>query len=326
MANPSVSVIIPFYNAETTLEKTLASLAAQTYRDIQIVLVNDGSTDGSTDVIERFTACNGDFPYPPILITLNGNQGVATARAAGLENATGDYVIHCDADDYMHPSYIQQLYDTARMYDADVVVSGMTYVYGERTKVVPQLIATKQGAPHATLNELPINTSTFTLCCKLIRRDFIISNDIAFFSGVDRWEDLGFVTQVLALNPVIASCSLAGYYYVQHDRGKSLSRSKSELLLRDHLMMALMIEEWMMERGVHDRYEHFLTYLKYVAKIKYLRCKPRDVAKWKQTFPEVNGRIMSLTHVLLVVRMLTRLVAVLPTKLSQAVANIADSL
>ncbi len=319
MANPSVSIIIPFYNAEATLEHTLASLTAQTHRDIQLILVNDGSTDASTDIIERFTACHCDFQHPPLLINLNGNQGAATARATGLENATGDYVIHCDADDYLHPSYIQQLYDTARMYDADMVVSGMTYVKGERSYEVAQPIT-----PQSTLNDLPLNTVTFSLVNKLIRREFITSNGIAFFYGIDRWEDLGFITQVLALNPIIAECSLPGYYYVQQPDGKSLSRSKSELLLRDHLMMALMIEQWMMERDIHDRYEHYLTYLKYVAKIKYLRCKPRDVAKWKQTFPEVNSRIWSLTHVPVAIRMLTRLVAIMPTKISQAVANLTN--
>lgn len=321
MANPSVSVILPFYNAESTLERTLASLAVQTHRDIQLILVNDGSTDASTDIIERFTACHCNFQHPPLLINLNGNQGVGTARATGLDNATGDYVVHCDADDYMHPSYIQQLHDTARMYDADMVVSGMTCVEGERTYEVAQPIT-----PQCILNDLPINTVTFSLWNKLIKREFITSNGIAFFYGIDRWEDLGFITQVLALKPVIAVCSLAGYYYVQPAEGKSLSRSKSELLLRDHLMMALMIEQWMMERDLHDRYEHYLTYLKYVAKIKYLRCKPRDVAKWKQTFPEVNRRIWSLRHVPMGIRTLTRIVALLPTKISQAVANIADSL
>ena len=96
--NPMVSIIVPVYNAEKYLERCLDSLVSQTLREIEIICVNDGSTDKSMEILSSYAK-----KHPFLLILDQKNQGPGTARNTALENARGKYIIFCDADDTLEP-------------------------------------------------------------------------------------------------------------------------------------------------------------------------------------------------------------------------------
>ena len=99
-----VSIIVPIYNTERYLEKCLTSIMQQTYQDLEIILINDGSKDNSGEIAASFVELDSRF----VLIEQE-NQGVSTARNNGLDKAHGEYVLFIDSDDRMHPDMVSVL-------------------------------------------------------------------------------------------------------------------------------------------------------------------------------------------------------------------------
>ena len=124
---PIVSYIVPIYNAERFLRKTLDALSAQTYEDVEFILVDDGSTDGSAAVCDEYCAKDSRFKC---LHTANG--GVSRARNAGIEKAAGEYVMFCDADDIPHPDIVKTLVEKCR--GDDIVLCGFRRVGGKEIR------------------------------------------------------------------------------------------------------------------------------------------------------------------------------------------------
>ncbi|WP_410264038.1 glycosyltransferase family 2 protein [Barnesiella intestinihominis] len=114
---PNVSVIIPVYNIEKHLEKCLDSVIGQTLKDIEIIVVNDGSTDNSLDIITQYARKDSR-----IVIVDKPNEGLAYARKSGIEAAHGKYVQHLDGDDFLEPDACELLFKRAEETDADIVI------------------------------------------------------------------------------------------------------------------------------------------------------------------------------------------------------------
>ncbi len=122
-----VSVVVPAYNAHNTLARCLGSLVNQTLEDIEIIVVNDASTDDTWDICLR---CEAQFPDKVIIINSDVNTGCGGARSIGLDVASGEYIGMADADDYVAPTMYEKLYQRAVETGADIVDSGY---YSEAT-------------------------------------------------------------------------------------------------------------------------------------------------------------------------------------------------
>lgn len=116
---PKVSIIIPIYNTEKYLYKCLESVTDQTLSDIEIICVNDGSTDGSLQIMQEFASKDSR-----IKIVQKENGGLVSARKAGVEAATGEYIGYVDSDDYIEPDMYERMYQTAREQQVDMVTCG----------------------------------------------------------------------------------------------------------------------------------------------------------------------------------------------------------
>ena len=115
-----VSVIVPAYNVEQYLEKCLRSVAEQTLAEIEIIVIDDGSTDRSKEI-----ACRLQEEYPhKLIVKTTENQGAATARNEGLALAQGEYIGFVDGDDTVCPSMFERMYDEAKEAQADIVCCG----------------------------------------------------------------------------------------------------------------------------------------------------------------------------------------------------------
>lgn len=111
-----VSIIVPVYNAEESIEKCLDSILNQTYTNFECIIVNDGSTDGSHEIIQQYLDKDKRFRYVQQI-----NSGPGITRNVGLEKSVGDYVTFVDSDDYIHPYFLQHMLECAKSYDADIV-------------------------------------------------------------------------------------------------------------------------------------------------------------------------------------------------------------
>ena len=110
-----VSVIIPVYNAEKYLEKCIESVVNQTLKDIEIILINDGSTDGSEEICKKYLSDERVIYYS------KENEGLAAARQDGIERASGEYIGFVDSDDWVEPDMYEKMYAAAKSNNSDVV-------------------------------------------------------------------------------------------------------------------------------------------------------------------------------------------------------------
>ena len=124
METALISVIVPVYNVAQYLEKSIASIQQQTYQNLEIILIDDGSTDESGRLCEQIAEQD-----ERVLVYHKENEGLSQARNDGLEQAHGDYVIFIDSDDYIHPEMITSLYQQLVKEDADVSSCGVMNVY-----------------------------------------------------------------------------------------------------------------------------------------------------------------------------------------------------
>lgn len=194
---PKVSIIIPIYNNEKYIGRCLDSLAAQTLEDIQVLMVNDGSTDGTEAICRDYARRYPNFEYH-----YKENGGSASARNVGLDHAAGDYIGFVDSDDYVEPDMFEKMYNAAMERGADMVFNAMQPP--ERTSYsftlpVPGYYDRKGMEEYIFPNLLPYPTKTGTFrsfdwgnWSKLIRRDVIERDHIRFFGKSRRCEDLCF--------------------------------------------------------------------------------------------------------------------------------------
>lgn len=203
---PLVSVIIPVYNAESYINKCIRSLMAQTYSNIEIIAINDGSRDISGAILEELKPQDNRIKY-----ISQSNQGVSVARNNGIDMATGDYLLFVDGDDYVDPDYVENMMTVALENDSDLVISG--YKIEDDTKL-ESVIPTSY---EANKDEMWAYRIMATMA-HLYKRSFWDENNFRFTTERNvRAEDtpLCLMANYVGKNIALAKCS--GYHYVQHD-------------------------------------------------------------------------------------------------------------
>ncbi len=209
MKKPVVSIVMPVYNAVDTLGRMVDSVRSQSYDDWELIVVDDGSTDGSGDVADRYAGIDSR-----VKVLHKRNAGVASSRQAGLEMAEGEFVIHADADDWIEPSMLADMVGLARLRGADIVISDFYVDSGSRSYRSVQ----KQESYSARSLIYAMHTGRLfgSLWHKLVRRRLIIDAGVSFEKGIDYCEDSLFMTRLLALtDPEVVYLPGAYYHYVQ---------------------------------------------------------------------------------------------------------------
>lgn len=308
---PLVSVMIPFHNAAGTLQRCLNSVLALSYRPLEIILVDDASTDGGADMIKAYIEENKDLNLRIRILTHAVNKGVAAARDLALSEAEGEYITAVDADDFIDPQAIDEYVKATDGGRADIVAAGVVYEYEGRQ--VPKSF--KRGE-RLSLDEVRIDSLHFLLTNKLMRTR-VLRSVTPFIPGQNCWEDLGAVSRMLAIGAETVVLSDAFYHYVQENEG-SLTGSDPDKILHQHIAVAASLEDWLSRRGLAGRNRQFLTYLKFIAKVKWLRNPAelrrhpiRRLRSWRDTFQEVNAHIMGLKKVKLRYRLIFKTAHVL---------------
>ena len=202
-----ISVIIPVYNAEATLPATVQAVLAQTYADLELLLVNDGSSDGSGGI------CDG-FADHRVRVFHQENQGVSAARNLGLSQATGEYITFLDADDIVPADYLQVLYDACR--NADIAVCDVVSIQDGRELsrfTHPDAILTQREALDFLLTRRRINSGP---CAKLFRREVL---ERLNFPPLKAYEDILFIREAFCRADRIAVTDRTEYRYIQNPAG-----------------------------------------------------------------------------------------------------------
>jgi glycosyltransferase involved in cell wall biosynthesis len=178
-----ISVIIPVYNVEKYLAQCLDSVINQTYKNIEIICVNDGSTDGSLKILEQYAAKD-----KRIKIISQKNAGLNGARNTGLRNATGTYITFIDSDDWMDLDWVEKAHDAAVANNADLVKSGYLHHWEDRSE--PDGINKKIDARASQGQYLGINENNIVAWATLYAKSFIDKNDLYFDPYIRKHEDI----------------------------------------------------------------------------------------------------------------------------------------
>lgn len=201
MREAAVSVIVPVYNVAPWLEACLNSLEKQTLKNIEVILVNDGSTDGSGEIARRYAEKNSNF----VLIDRE-NGGLSAARNTGLSRATGEYVYFLDSDDYLTEDALERLYTKASGERLDVLkFSSYTFVdpdgalcWSSENGYRYQGIYPGVYSGMEALGLFLDNRDYFPSCCLIFtRRDLIEAHNLRFYEGIT-YEDNLFHFQLMA--------------------------------------------------------------------------------------------------------------------------------
>ncbi len=225
-----LSVIIPIYNVQDYLARCIDSVLAQTYKDLEIILVDDGSHDTSGDICDEY-----DLKYRHVRVIHKSNGGLSDARNAGLEIARGEYVTFIDADDYVHPRFVEALMKTIETTGAPIAVSSWQEIQDGDTphSVDVENARCKTFSQHDAINTIfyqgELNHSA---CSRIFQRRLF--DDLRFPKGA-LYEDLAIIYPLLCKVEKVVLLKAPMYYYV-HRKGSiitTMSLRRTQVL--DHL-------------------------------------------------------------------------------------------
>lgn len=204
----SVSVVMPIYNAADYLRPALDSVISQTLRDVEIICVDDGSTDRSLAILKEYQKRDSR-----IRIVTETNAGPAKARNNGLRRARGEYLSFLDADDFFEPTMLEALYRTAKEKDLDIAVCEYD-LFENRTarfkRSIPSehadLLAGGRVTSKSDCPDIIFQATEGYVWNKLFRRDFVTEKELSFLESAQIFEDVYFTVTALSLAERIGKC------------------------------------------------------------------------------------------------------------------------
>lgn len=247
---PYISIIVPVYNVEKYLRKCLDSITNQTKKEIEIIFVNDGSTDNSLKILEEYEKADNR-----IKIISQKNQGLGAARNTGLKAAytsNSKYIYFIDSDDYISYDYLEKMYNIAEKTNADIVVNdNIMKFYDNNKKEMSNEILKKVENGIYNIDADFIQSMCPNVWSKLYKKELILKNNIIFPTGLIH-EDLCFNYKLLPYLTKAVQYNTSNYFYRQ--REGSLTNQKKKIYSFDSIKIFQNIYEYYKENNLLGRY------------------------------------------------------------------------
>lgn len=250
-----VSIIVPVYNVEKYLSFCLDSLVNQTFKDIEIICVNDGSTDNSAEVLEHYACFD-----KRIKIINKENGGLSSARNAGLDAASGKYIAFVDSDDFVSHFLVERAYNFVQKKNADFAAFGFDYVVGNSLKLYESGFSFPKSLVGKCVYETDLNENFYTKIhptawCKFYSAKLIQNNNLRFCEDII-FEDLPFAAEVyLSANRMVYT-NLPLYYYRAERQGSILSRRDEKTV--DFMTAIERVDDVFHKYGRFEKYKNAL--------------------------------------------------------------------
>lgn len=289
-AKVKVSVIVPVYGVERFVERCVDSLMRQTMGDgVEFIFVDDCSPDRSmsivADVIGRYPGRRNQCR----VLSHSENLGLPAARNTGLGEARGEYVYHCDSDDFLEPDLLESLYGKAVETGADMVWSDWYLSFGESERLMVQPDAS---TGREALRSVLCGRMKYNVWNKLTRRELFIGNGISFPAGRGMGEDMTMI-RLMAAAGRTARVGKALYHYVRTNSG-AMTQTYSERHLQELRENVELTEGYLRRRVTDGELERELGLFKLSVKLPFLFTgRRRDCAMWRQWYREADRHIMS---------------------------------
>lgn len=244
----SISVLVPIYNVERYLDECLSSLRAQTFGDFEVICINDGSTDGSRRIVQKYLDADVRFR-----VIDKENSGYGASMNRGLVAAKGKYVAILESDDFFDPSALETLYDAAEKNESEVVKANFWLYWSApegRRELFPVVGPGESGRTMRPLDDISIFFRKPSIWSALYRRDFLERNDIDFLETPGAsYQDAGFNFKVWASARRATFIDVPILSYRQDNEGSSVNSSAKAFCVCDEYAS---MESFVDERGGAD--------------------------------------------------------------------------
>lgn len=236
MNHPQISIIIPVYKAERYLDRCILSIINQTFTKWELILVDDGSPDNSGKICDKYAQ-----QEDRIKVIHKLNEGVASAREIGMQNAIGDYSIHVDPDDWVENNLCELLYNEALRTDADMVICDFRMEYKKNHRLSIQ--KPQELDSETFLNQLLHQERHGSLCNKLIKTNLYHKYNIHFPKEMILWEDLYICCSLLINKCKLAYIPQPLYHYDLFTNDNSMVRKTNIKGLQSQILFCKLIEK-----------------------------------------------------------------------------------
>lgn len=290
---PKVSVIIPVYGVEDYIERCARSLFAQTLKDIEYIFIDDCSPDKSITILLRILEA---YPYRRSqvrIIRQPTNSGQAGARKEGIKLAKGEYVIHCDPDDWIELDAYEKLYNKAVETGADIVVCKHYEYDGVSNNI--------QGTIYEgnAIDALILNKYTFTIWDKLVRNSIIQKYKILPFEGINYGEDLNISVRLYCYASTVTYLDEPLYHY-DITRSSAITKTNYENLLLSQAVQNLkMLDDFLEMRSKELKNQSLNKYTLSNQKfwLKWGLYANGKFELWSSLWPESHKHIMKIKSI-----------------------------
>lgn len=281
---PAVSVIVPVYNVAPFIEKCARSLFEQTLDNLEIIFVDDCTPDNSVDIIKRVLKDYPDRSGHTRIIRMPSNNGLPAVRRHGIIEAKGEYIIHCDGDDWADTDLYKTLYDKAISTDADIVVCDEVMEYdGHR---VPKPTDPEPDNGKELMREWYRNAIGMFCHNKLVRRSLYFDNNVFPWDGLNMWEDNGLFARLFYYADKIVQIHGAPVYHYNRANVNAMTAGYGIQQVEQMVGVAQNLQEFFASKPDKADFQKTVDAFKYLARINLITDSFKNYLRLRRTFPE----------------------------------------
>ena len=268
MSTPLISVIVPVYNVEKYLGKCLDALVKQTLKNIEIICVNDGSTDNSEIIVKEYAQKDNRIRY-----IYQENQGLSGARNTGIKQSKAPYLMFCDSDDWYEKAMCEKMYKAISENDVDFACCGIQMVYEVKNptskKADQEYYKVKYKGIVPVSGEMLSNLDGSS-CNKIMKKELLDKYSIYYPEGL-RYEDYCLFFRLLSISKQIYFLREYLYNYRRHDNSIMVSTFSGDPRAIDHIKIMEVIYQFLIKNNLFEKWKGYF----YSEYLKYFSCAYR---------------------------------------------------
>lgn len=286
---PKISVVMPVYNTEFYLKRSISGVLNQTFKDFELILVNDGSTDNSLEIMQKFAKKDKRIK----VINLEKNSGAGAARNEGIKHITGEYTLFVDSDDFMFPIMLEKMYNHAQLYNLDMVMCLAYAINGKSREMLSiPLVDEYYSFAYSYLQENNISVFSYKdlpknffqisrkfVWDKLIKTSIIKDNNL-YFDNVPIHNDSFFITMAMLHAQRIGYITDRVYLYTE-GRSEAISK-KVGYNLKSVYQTFVKIKAELEKMGIlDDLYDSYISWIQYYIPLEGQKLETYDNYHYK---------------------------------------------
>lgn len=295
---PKISIIVPIYKIERYLRQCIDSILAQTFTDFELLLIDDGSPDGCPAICDEYAKKDSR-----IRVFHKHNGGLTSARNHGLDNAKGDWIMHIDGDDWIEPTYIEELYNAAIKNDADIAICGFRFAYEDGSFVIE----------HPTIwdddKSVSLNryiASVWTTAWGSIHKSSLYHNNgVRSPKNITYCEDFHLMARICYFADKVVSIDRPLYNYRQ--QSSSIMHSLNDKTWRDELTSYKEIIDFFRNKGELEKYIKTMSWRTLKAS-QDMTLNPSRFEEFKNYNPDKKNYIWNCPFIGFKIKMLSWLI------------------